>query len=354
MLGRRVFMRHYGHEPGEVATLDAPIRSKSTRTAPTRQNPGASYIDALHLRLPVELWNSVFSSLPAEEIRELRTQSFGLRDLIDANQEAIVRGITETALTRLVRETEEANSLSPGFVRALRKWLDRNGICEKCYSAAHYDDLAAFIWHWSRRISPILTTEQQPSREDFEIMNTACRYIIALESMPLQCDLARRVQSTRQYVNQLQRILSQRQDLFAFKGKDEIYSLLDRLEYQPQPYPYDLLCGGNHITPPMTNSELLENHSGHEDETPEVISLVPLRNNAKVVEFECDIDRDEALQRLHLALGIPRLVESAPGTYYSRRTARWVMKMVRRITSGEALEFDSLDKACMLEAIKVI
>ena len=80
---------------------------------------------------------------------------------------------------------------------------------------------------------------------------------------------------------------------------------------------------------------------------------MPLRDHAKIVDFETDDHRDQALQRFHHALGVPRLMESAPATYYAPRDAIWVRKMLERIITGETPKFDPLDRACILEAIKV-
>ncbi|KXS94910.1 hypothetical protein AC578_7662 [Pseudocercospora eumusae] len=342
-----------GYHDQTAACPDGTVRSRSERAAPGRDRMVGRVVDNLHLRVAPELWVLIFSHLPAIEIRNLRGQSFGICDLIDTNQNAIARGAIKRALSRLGQETEQANSLPSEFIEALREWLQKYGICENCYNSAQYDDLDAFIWHWSHRISPKLTTEQQPRREDFDTMNTACRYIIALESMALQLDLAKRVQFTRQYGSRLQTILRKRQDLYALKCDDEMHALLDRLEWDPQPYPYELRCGGHHFLRPPAHVQVSRNDFRHEDETLEETTLVALRSHAKIINFETDVDRDQALQRLHHALGIPRLMESAPATYHAPRNAKWVRRMVERIILGEALEFDSLDQACILEAIKI-
>ncbi|KXT09684.1 hypothetical protein AC579_9982 [Pseudocercospora musae] len=318
--------------------------------------------DTLQSRLPVETWCAILSYLDVTQLKELRAHS-GFRNLIDANQEAIVRRTINTELSRLSKDTEQANSQPPEFVRALRQWLCRYGICERCYSAAHYDDLAAFVWHWFSRRT-LARMNEQPKREDFSSMSTACRYIIALEVMPLEPDLVKRIALTRQYSDQLHRILLHRQDWFALQGMDQVNALLERLEDEPDPYPADLCCGGRHIVQPMThlrrqvpNTELLSmklytdvsiayrplNH----------VLLVPLRNEAKISSYERDADREQALQRMHNVLGMPRLMESASATYYAPMDANWVKEIIDRIQMGDDLKLEPLERAQILEAIIV-
>lgn len=316
--------------------------------------------DALLSRLPVEIWTAILSYLDLAQLKELRAHS-SLHDLIDANQGTIVKETIDTELSRLGKDTEQANSQPPEFVRALRQWLDRYGVCEKCYSAAHYDDLAAFVWHWfSRRTFTRMT--EQPKREDFNRMSTACRYIIALEVMPLEPDLVKRIALARQYSDQLHRILLHRQDWFALQGMDQVNALLERLEDQPDPYPADKCCGGRHKVQPMAdlrrevrNSELLSMEL-HTDVSvtyrpPNHVPLVPLRNEANISNFERDADREQALQRMHNALGIPRLMESTSATYYAPMDADWVVEVIDRIQMGEVSKLEALERAQILEAI---